>query len=195
MLNFIWPLIIIISIVYGIIFGNVEKMNIGIFESLDNTIKLMLTFLGNICFWNGIMNILKYSNLLNKIIKLINPIMKILFPNVKKNSEEYKYISMNLTSNLLGLGNASTPMGLKAIKKMQEKNTNKDKLSDDMCMLIVLNTASIQIIPTTVLAIRKNLNAENITKILIPVWISTILAGIAGIITVKIIIKVTKRKG
>ena len=78
---------------------------------------------------------------------------------------------------------------------MQEKNTNKDKLSDDMCMLIVLNTASIQIIPTTVLAIRKNLNAENITKILIPVWISTILAGIAGIITVKIIIKVTKRKG
>ena len=99
---------------------------------------------------------------------------------------------MNIIANLLGIGNAATPLGIKAMKSMQEKNNKKDTLSDSMVMFIVLNTASIQIIPTTVIAIRNSLNSENPTKIILPVWIATIAAATAGIILTKILLKIYK---
>jgi len=108
---------------------------------------------------------------------------------VEKAKEE---ISMNMIANILGLGNAATPLGLKAMQSMQEENSTKDTLTDPMMMFIVLNTASIQLIPTTVIAIRNSLGSENPTSIVFPVWIATIAAAIAGITVTKIIIKSTK---
>ena len=95
---------------------------------------------------------------------------------------------MNIVANILGLGNAATPLGLKSMNELQKENEDKEKLSDGMMMLIVLNTASLQIIPTTVIAIRNSLGSENPTKIIFPVWISTICAAIVGVIFCKIII-------
>ena len=100
---------------------------------------------------------------------------------------------MNIIANILGLGNAATPLGLKAMSELQKENNNKDELSDNMMMLIVLNTASLQIIPTTVIAIRSSLGSENPTQIIFPVWISTICAAVVGIIFTKIIIKFSKK--
>ena len=100
---------------------------------------------------------------------------------------------MNIIANILGLGNAATPLGLKAMSELQKENNNKEELSDNMMMLIVLNTASLQIIPTTIIAIRSSLGSENPTKIIFPVWISTICAAIVGIICIKIIIMYTRK--
>lgn len=97
-----------------------------------------------------------------------------------------------MIANILGLGNAATPLGLKAMKSMQRENKKKDTLSDSMMMFIVINTASIQIIPTTVIAIRNSLGSKNPTAIVFPVWIATIIAAIAGIVATKIIIKRSK---
>lgn len=192
MLNILWPILIIISIIYGMISGNIEEVNNSVFNSADDAVQLCITFLGTICLWNGIMEIIKETTLMNKISKVIVPVMKFLFPNISRQDKEYKEISMNIIANILGLGNAATPLGLKAMKTMQNKNNNKDRLTNNMAMFIVINTASIQIIPTTVIAIRNSLGSEMPTKMLVPVWISTICAATAGIVATKIFIKYSK---
>lgn len=114
--------------------------------------------------------------------------MNWLFPEIKENKNAKEKIAMNITANILGIGNASTPLGLKAMEELQKNNKNKEKLSDSMAMLIVLNTASLQIIPTTIIAIRVSLKSNNPTMIIVPVWIATICAAVAGVIAVKIFI-------
>ena len=193
MLNIIWPIFIIISFIYAIFSGNVEKLNNSIFESAKNAVELTITFFGTVCLWNGIMQIAKETTLMEKITKILQPVMKILFPNIQKNDEANKEMSMNIEANILGLGNAATPLGLKAMKTLQKQNDKKDTLTDTMMMFIIINTASIQLIPTTVIAIRSSLGAQEPTKIIVPVWIATICAAIAGIITAKIIIKKVKK--
>jgi spore maturation protein A len=189
MLNIIWPLFIIISYIYAIITGNVTQINNSVFESCESAVNLSITFLGTMCLWTGIMKIATKTSLINKLTKILNPIMKILFPDIKKEDEAYKEISMNMVANILGLGNAATPLGLKAMKTMQEKNPKKDTLTNSMAIFIIINTASIQIIPTTVIAIRSSLGSNNPTVIILPVWIATICAALAGIISAKILMK------
>lgn len=194
MLNVIWPIFIIVSFVYAIFIGNIESINNGIFESCKNAVELSLTFLGTMCLWNGIMEIARKSKFTEILSKLLSPVVKFLFPDIRKEDKVYQEISMNMIANILGLGNASTPIGLRAMALLQEENENKDTVSDSMAMLIILNTASIQIIPTTVIVIRNSLGSENPTAIVFPVWIATICGAICGIIAVKILIKVTQNE-
>lgn len=189
MLNKIWPVFIIISIVYAIFSGNLESINNSIFESTENTISVTMTLIGTMCLWSGIMKIACNLSLIEKFSNMLNPIINILFPDLKKSKKIKKEISMNMIANILGLGNAATPLGLKAMESMQKENIEKEKLSNSMMMFVLINTASIQIIPTTVLAIRKSLGSENPTSILVPVWCATICAALAGIIIVKLLIK------
>lgn len=193
MLNKIWPIFILISIIYSIFSGNVENVNNAVFNSAENAISVTITLLGMMCLWSGIMKIASNVSLIEKLCKIINPIINFLFPELKKNEKIKKEISMNIIANFLGLGNAATPLGLKAIKSMQKENKNKDCLSNSMMMFILINTASIQLIPTTVFAIRSSLKSENPTNILIPVWCSTLSAAVAGIICVKLIMKKIKK--
>ncbi len=192
MLNILWPIFIILSVVYAIIFGNIEEVNTGIFNSLSEAVELSLTFLGTICLWSGIMEIAKKTSLINKLNKLLKPFINFLFPDLKNNEIAKQEISMNMIANILGLGNAATPLGIKAMKTMQKENKVKDTLSNSMMMFIVINTASIQLIPTNVIAIRTSLNSQNPTSIIIPVWIATIIAGVVGITLTKILIKRVK---
>lgn len=191
MLNIVWPIFIIISFSYAILSGNLESLNSSIFESTEDAINLSINLLGTICLWNGIMQIANKTSIVEKLTKILNPIIKILFPELKKNEKIKKEISMNMIANILGLGNAATPLGLKAMKSMQDENPKKDTLSNSMLVFIVLNTASIQIIPTTVIAIRNSLGSENPTAIVFPVWVATICAAVAAITVAKIIIKVS----
>lgn len=192
MLNTIWPIFIIISFVYAILTGNIEKLNNSIFESTQSTVSTVITLLGTICLWNGIMEIAENTSLIDKIIGWLKPLLKRLFPDIKGNEEIEKEISMNLVANILGLGNAATPLGLKAMNSMQKQNKDKKRLSNSMIMFIVLNTASLQLIPTTVIAIRSSLNSGNPTKIIFPVWIATISAATVAVIVTKICIKLNK---
>ena len=194
MLNIVWPIFIIISFSYAIFFGNLNSLNAEIFSSLENAIKLSINLLGTICLWNGIMQIASKTSVIDKLTSFLKPIIRYLFPELRTKPKIQKEISMNMIANILGLGNAATPLGLKAMKSMQEENSQKDRLTDSMAMFIVINTASIQIIPTTVIAIRNSLGSENPTAIVFPVWIATICAAICGIIAVKILIKITQKE-
>ena len=189
MLNFIWPIFIIISYIFGIFSGNLESLNESIFSSTKDAVDLSINLLGTMCLWNGIMKIASNTSIIEKINKFLKPIINYLFPDLKENENIKEEISLNMIANILGLGNASTPLGIKAMQSMQRANENNDKLSNSMMMFIVLNTASIQIIPTTVIAIRNSLGSNNPTVIVVPVWIATILAAISGILVTKILIK------
>lgn len=194
MLNIMWPAFILISFLYGILIGNVEAVNQSIFESSASAVKLSITFFGTICLWNGIMKIAQETSFVSKLTKMLKPIINFLFPDIKQNEQAKEEISMNIIANILGLGNAATPLGLKAMKTLQKENPKKDTITNSMAMFIVINTASLQLIPTTVIAIRASLNSSNPTQIIFPVWGSTIAAATAAIIATKIFISINKRK-
>ena len=189
LLNIIWPIFIIISVGYAIFSGNIENVSNGIFKSAEEAVNLTLTFLGTLCLWNGIIEIAKQTTLMKKIAKFLRPLINFLFPEMKKNETAYEEISMNIVANLLGLGNAATPLGLKAMKTMQKENPKKDTLSNSMAMFIVINTASLQLIPTNVIAIRNSLNSNSPSGIILQVWIATIVAATVGITMSKILMK------
>ena len=193
MLNILWPIFIIISVIYAICSGNLEGLNKSIFESAESAVSLTLTLIGMTCLWSGIMEIASQTNIINFISNILKPIVKRLFPNISVRSKSYENIIMNIVANVLGLGNAATPLGLKAMDELQNVNHDKETLSDEMMILIVLNTASLQIIPTTVISIRNSLGSVNPTQIIFPVWLSTICAAIVGIVCCKFIIKFTKK--
>ena len=194
MLNYIWPLIILCSFIYAIISGNIENLNNSIFESLEEVITLSMTLVGTMCLWCGLMEIAKNTSIMDKMTRFLRPVLVWLFPDAKNNEEAMENISINTISNIFGLGNAATPAGIKAMESLDKSNMDKRKLSDSMMMLIVLNTTSIELIPTTVIAIRASLNALNPASIIIPVWISTIIGTLTGIIATKILIKRSKNR-
>lgn len=194
MLNIVWPFFIIISFSFAILSGNFENLNSSIFEGANDAVTLSINLLGSLCLWSGIMQIASDSSLVKKLSKLLSPIFNFLFPSLITNNKIKKEISMNIIANILGLGNAATPLGLKAMESMQKENPKKDTLSNPMMMFIVINTASIQLIPTTVIAIRNSLNSQNPTSIIFPTWIATILAAISGIFVTKLLIKFTDKE-
>ena len=188
-MNYLWPIIILISFLFAIFNGTMQDVNNSIFSSVADVVTLSFTLVGNMCLWCGLMKIIQETKLMNFLIKLLNPILKWLYPKSKDNKEAMEAISINTVSNFLGIGNAATPAGLKAMEELQKENKNKDELSDSMIMLIVLNTTSIQLIPTTVIAIRSSLGSLNPSAIIIPIWISTIAGTLTGIIITKILLR------
>ena len=189
MLNKIWPFFIIISFAFAIYSGNISNINSAIFSSAEQTVELCLTLLGTLCLWNGIMSIALKTSLIKKLTKFLKPLISFLFPDLKNDKKISEQVSMNIVANILGLGNASTPIGLKAISSMQEKNNNKATLNNSMAMFILINTASLQIIPTTVIAIRSSLGSNNPSKIILAVWVATIAAFLTAITAGKILSK------
>ena len=189
MLNILWPIFIIISILYAVFTGNIENINKTIFESTDSAVKVTIQLIGITCLWSGIMEIAINTKIMNYLNKLLKPIIKFLFFDIDLESKASKNIVMNITANILGLGNAATPLGLKAISELQKENKQKDTLSDNMIMLILINTASLQLIPITIISIRNSFSSNSPTNIILPVWIATICAAFAGISMTKILIK------
>lgn len=189
MLNIIWPIFIVVSIVYAFFSGNIQNVSNGIFDSAASAVELTLTFFGTICLWNGVMQIAKQTTLMEKLTKTLKPLMRFLFPELKNHKQAQEEISINIVANLLGLGNAATPLGLKAMKTLQKENPKKDTLSNSMTMFIVLNTASLQIIPTNVIAIRSSLGSHSPSGIILQVWVATIIAAVVGITATKILMK------
>ncbi len=192
MLNILWPVLIIISFIYAVFSGHLADLNNSIFESASSAVELTITFFGTITLWCGIMQIAKDSSLSQKLANLIRPLLKFLFPDVKQEDPAHEEISLNIIANILGLGNAATPLGLKAMESLQKSNKKKDTLSNSMLMLVLLNTASLQLIPTTVISIRSSLNSNNPTSIILPVWIATFSAAFIAIIVAKFLIKLGK---
>ena len=194
MLNILWPAFIIISVIYACFTGNINNVNESIIEWIKKAVELTITFFGITCFWTGIMKIAQETSLTKKISKILRPIINFLFSDIKHNEKAKEEISMNMVANILGLGNAATPLGLNAMKTLQKDSNDKSTVTPSMAMFIIINTASIQLIPTTAIAIRASLNSENPSKIILPVWIATIVAFIAATLSAKLFIFLEKQR-
>lgn len=178
MINIIWFIFIFIGISYGIVTGNVEKINGEILDSAKTSFDMIINMLPIITLWVGIMEIAKSSGLLDKLAKLLSPVLSFLFPEIPKNHESLEYISSNIIVNLFGLGNAATPFGIKAMKSLQELNSKKDTATRSMITFLVLNTSGLSIIPTTVISLRMMHKSINPTEIILPVFVATLITTI-----------------
>ncbi len=181
MINYLFASFFIIGIIYSLITGN---LNIGndLLNASNKGLELILSIIPTICLWLGIMNIAKKSGLLDKLSKLLTPILKIIFPEIPKNSQCYSYIGSNIIMNMLGLGNAATPFGLKAIKEMQEINSEKDTASRSMITFLVINTASVTIMPTTIISLRIYYGSISPEEIIPYIIITSTLSCLIGLI-------------
>ena len=173
-MNYIWCLMIIVSIVVSIFNGTVDQTINGAFEGAKSAVFTVLSFAGVMCFWTGIMKIAENAGLSQKLEKLLKPIINFLFPNAGQNAK--KYIAVNMSANILGMGNAATPMGIKAMQCLDNENNNPLYTSKNMCMLVVLNTTSVQLIPTTIIALRVASGSANPFSVILPIWISSFTA-------------------
>lgn len=186
-MNYIWCFMVVISIIVSIFNGTAEEtINAG-FEGASAAVSTVLSFAGIMCFWTGILKIAEKSGFSEKIQRLLRPVTRFLFPNVS--DEARGFIAMNMSANLLGMGNAATPMGIKAMKCLDRENLTPEKASDDMCMLVIINTASLQLIPTTVIALRSAAGSAEPLSIMLPVWISSLTALLTAVLLAKLILR------
>lgn len=180
MLKYIFGFFIVIGILYS--FVNGVDISDTLITSGKGSIDIIMSLIPLMCLWLGIMNIAIESGLLNKMTSFFKPILKIIFPDLKKEDKSLSLISSNIVMNMLGLGNAATPFGLKAMKELQDINEKKDTASRSMITLLVINTASVTIIPTTVISLRMLNKAKDPTDILFCSIITTFLSCLFGLI-------------
>lgn len=176
MLNYIWSGLIILSIICAMIFGNTQELSTALLNSGTSSIELLMKMAGIMCLWSGIMKIAEESGFTSMIAKLFSPLLRPLFPRLKKDSPAFKCITMNISANLLGLGNAATPFGLKAMEHLHTLNERQDTASNEMVIFVVMNTASLQLIPTTIATLRQAYGSTDPFNIIVPVWISSATA-------------------
>lgn len=177
MLNYIWGFLVIISIVCSFALGKTDSVTNALFDGANGAVTTVLSFSGAVVMWCGMLKIAEKSGFTKVFAKLIRPLTRVLFPRLDKNSPAIAAISMNMLANILGLANAATPLGLKAMDELEKINPKKGIASDEMCMFVVLNTASIQIIPSTLIAIRSSLGSQNPSEIIVPVWITSVITA------------------
>lgn len=180
MINYIFAFFFISGILYSFITHT--NITTHMLRSATTSIELIFSIIPVICLWLGLMNIAKKSGLLNKLAKYLTPILKIIFPEIPKDSPCFTYIATNMIMNMLGLGNAATPFGLKAIKEMQELNKNKDTATRSMITFLVINTASITIMPTTIISLRMYYGSITPESIIPYIIITSTLSCLIGLI-------------
>ena len=187
MLNHIWLGMLVIGFVAGIISGKVEEVTAAAIDSASQAVELSLSLLGIMCLWTGLMNIAEKSGLVRHISRQMKPVLKFLFPEVPARHPAMGAVVMNLAANILGLGNAATPLGLRAMAELQKLNPQKNAATDAMCMFLVLNTSIIQLIPAAVIAIRSACGSSNPPEVIIPVWVASTLSTAVGILAEKLL--------
>ncbi len=172
MIDYIWVFMIIISFVFSIAEGNIDKLTQSMFDGATNAVTLTISLIGSMAFWMGITKIAGSCGITAFLQKIFMPLINFLFPAFKGNNNVKEKISLNFTANLIGLSNAATPLGLSAMCDM-EKNHNGDYPSKEMIMFVVVNTASLQILPTGIASIRHAYGSLEPFSVLIPVWITS----------------------
>lgn len=186
MINYIWFLMIGSGLLFSLIGNNGDKISKSIVDSTSSTVTLIISLVGVMCLWCGIMKIAEESGLTNKLSKLLRPILNLLFKE-KNNEKVMGPVVMNLTANILGLGNAATPFGLKAMEELDVVNEKKGVASNDMALFLVLNANCIQLFPTTILSVRSMAGSIDHSGVMIGIIITTFLTSIISVIICKIL--------
>ena len=189
LINYIWFFILVIGIVVGLLTGRADSISKIFTSASSGTVQLLIEITGSICLWSGVMKVAQKSGLTDKIAIVLRPILRFLFKEEGRNEKALGFIIMNITANMMGISNAATPFGIKAMEEMQKYNNKKDTASNDMALFLVLNAACIQFVPTTILSFRAACNSKNPGEIIIPAIITTTTAALVGVITSKLLQK------
>ena len=190
----IWTGMIVISVLCGLATGRGPAVAAAAVEGTSAAVQLALSIAGMLCLWTGVMEVMRQSGLADQLSRLLSPILRQLFPQAARDREAMDSISANVSANLLGLGNAATPLGLEAARLMAERTPGV--ASDGLCMLVVCNTASFQLIPTTVASLRSAAGSADPFDILPAVWMASVLSVAAGLLAAKLLGRLwTRREG
>lgn len=181
-MNLVWLVLLSVSIVFAIVTGNLEPFTKSIFEGAKSAVEVSLFLLGIVSVWMGITRILEDSGLIFRIAHLFKPIISRLFRNIPDDHPSITAITLNVLANLFGLGNAATPLGIKAMQELQTLSDDKDTVSYEMMIFIIINTASIQFIPFSVIGILASYNASNPAGVVLPVLIATVISAMAALL-------------
>ncbi len=187
MINVIWFIILVFGIGFGLLTGRGDVVSKSVVSSAGSTVDFVIKLVGLMCIWCGVMKVAEKSGLTEKLAKLLRPVLKLVFKEAAKDEKAMGAIVMNLTANMMGLSNAATPFGIKAMEEMDRLNKEKGTASNDMALFLVLNAACIQLVPTTVLSIRAASGSQNPGEIIIPAIIATTVAAVMGIVFCKIL--------
>lgn len=187
-MSVIWTMMVGAAILCGLLTGQGEQVAVAALEGAAAGVELCLSMAGVLCLWMGVMEIMRRSGLAEGLSRILKPVLKRLYPDFADDKRVMDTVSANVSANLLGLGNAATPLGLEASRLMAERTPGI--ASDSLCMLVVCNTASIQLIPTTVASIRAAAGCATPFDILPAVWLASIIALVVGISAAKLFAKV-----
>ena len=190
MLNYLWAFMILTGILYGTFHGTMAEISSAALDSAKEAITLCITMLGVMSFWTGLMQIAQTSGIIASMTRKITPFLRFLFPSLKNETKAMEYISTNVIANVLGLGWACTPAGLKAMEEMQKirlrHGENPDIASNEMCGFLILNISSLQLIPVNMIVYRSQYGSVDPTAIIAPAIVATFFSTLAGIIFLKI---------
>lgn len=178
---------LVLSIICAAATGRMEQLSQAAAEGTDKAVRLLISMTGSMCLWCGLMKIADRSGATGLLSKLFSPVIERLMPDVRRDSAAMRAVSANITANFLGLGNAATPLGIAAMKELHKTNTLKDAPSSSMIVFVVINTASIQLIPSTIAALRQAAGSASPYSILPYVWLSSALALIGGLCAAKLL--------
>lgn len=204
MLNIIWGIMIVAGIAYGIFSGNMEAVGNGIMDSAKEAVSLAIAMAGVVALWSGLMEIAKASGIIQGATRLMRPVIRFMFPKIPEGDEALEHITVNIISNIFGLGAAATPAGLKAMtalerleeKRIEDSGRIKGKVfaaSNEMCTFLVINISSLQLIPVNMIAYRGQYGSVNPMSIVGPAIVATMVSTLVAVIFCKIMCRIKKQ--
>lgn len=185
-MGMIWMVLVVTAVIAAALEGNLGALSPAVMEGASSAIRLALSLAGALCLWSALAKLMEKAGALRGLARVMRPVFRRLFPQASRDETAMGYLCANVSANLLGLGNAATPMGIAAVKRMQELAHTRTA-TDEMCRLIVMNTASIQLLPTTVAAVRASLGAAAPFDILPAVWVTSALSVTAGLLAARLL--------
>jgi len=184
-LNKVWFGLIALGIIFSIITGKPETVSNVLLFDIQKSVDLILSLISVMAFWSGLMRIVEKSGLLNNLSRILKPITKVLFNDIQSNTKAINAVIMCIAANMFGIGNSATALGIKAMEEMQKTNKNKKVALNSMCMLLVINMSSIQLLPLTVIKMRADAGAIEPTDIILPTFVATTFSTIVAILFAK----------
>ncbi len=194
MMNYVFPVLLIISFISAVATGRIDALSAAVIDGAESAVQLLLRLVSMLCLWGGVMEIAEESGMTKFFSKLMSPVVGLIFPRLRKEKYVLEAISMNITANVLGLGNAATPLGLEAMRRLQNINEDKTVASNEMVVFVVMNTAAMHIIPTTVATLRGQYGSESPMQIMPAAFLTSFCALAAAIAVAKIGNRINSRR-
>ncbi len=183
-----------ISVIYSAFTGRLSDLSDAILKGADRSVELSVSLLGIMCLWGGVMALLRHSGAIERLARILRPILRFAFPAAFSKNAGAEEITANISANLFGIGNAATPLAISAMKRMQEYNPYPDEASDDMITLAVLNSSSFNLFPTTIIALRRSASSASPYSVIVPIWITSAVCSVLAVVICRLFAAADKKR-